>query len=92
MAVELATAFAGYAAVALANAGLYETQAALARQMAEAMESRAVIEQAKGILVAQWRISPEEALEVLSHASQTGNRNLRDVARALVDSAQAKPE
>ena len=42
-AVELATTFANYAAVAMANAHLYDTTAALATQMAQAMESRSVI-------------------------------------------------
>jgi GAF domain-containing protein len=88
-AVELAKTFAGYAAVALANASLYETTAALARQMSEAMASRAVIEQAKGILVAQKQISPEEAFEVLTRASQAANRKLRDIAQAMVDGAHS---
>ncbi|MCU1601341.1 MAG: hypothetical protein JWO22_2050 [Frankiales bacterium] len=91
-AVELARTFAGYAAVALANASLYDTTAALARQMAAAMASRAVIEQAKGILVAQRGISPEEAFQVLSRASQTANRKLRDIAQAMVDGARSSPE
>ncbi|MCU1596004.1 MAG: hypothetical protein JWO12_3396, partial [Frankiales bacterium] len=88
-AVELAKTFAGYAAVALANASLYETTVALAKQMAEAMASRAVIEQAKGILVAQQKISPAQAFQVLSRASQSANRKLRDIAQAMVDGAHA---
>jgi GAF domain-containing protein len=87
-AVATAESFAGYAAVALANAHLYSTTAALARQMAEAMSSRAVIEQAKGILIGQRRCSPEEAFQILSRASQAANRKLRDIAQGIVDSAQ----
>lgn len=87
-AVAMGRTFAGYAAVALANAHLYETTSALAEQMAEAMRSRAVIEQAKGILIAQQRIDPEAAFEVLSRASQVGNRKLRDLAQRIVDGAQ----
>ena len=52
-AIELARTFAGYAAVAIANARLYQATATLAEDMRRAMETRAVIEQAKGILVAQ---------------------------------------
>ena len=42
--IELAEMFAAHAAVAVANAHLYETTAALAEQMKEAMANRAVIE------------------------------------------------
>jgi GAF domain-containing protein len=89
--VELAMAFANYAAVALANTHLYETTSALATQMSQAMETRAIIEQAKGILIAQQGVSGDEAFAILSRASQTSNRKLRDIARAIVDGAQQPP-
>lgn len=82
------SAFAGYAAVALANAHLYETTSALAAQMADAMSTRAVIEQAKGVLIAQQHGSVGEAFDIVSRASQTGNRKLRDIAQAIVDAEQ----
>jgi GAF domain-containing protein len=85
--VLLAETFAGYAAVSLANAHLYDTTAALARQMQLAMESRAVIEQAKGIIMSQRRCTADEAFAILSKASQTANRKLRDVAATLVERA-----
>ena len=87
--VALARTFAGYAAVAMANAHLYATTSSLAAQMATAMSSRAVIEQAKGILIAQQRISAQAAFDVLSRASQVSNRKLREVAQAIVDKAQS---
>src|SRR5206468_3630067 len=43
-AVVLAQTFAGYGAVALANAHLYDATATLAQQLQAAMDSRAVIE------------------------------------------------
>jgi GAF domain-containing protein len=87
-AVELAEAFSSYAAVTLGNAHLYDTTATLAEQMQAAMRSRAVIEQAKGILMGGRRCSAEEAFKILSKLSQDTNRKLRDVAAALVDSVQ----
>ncbi|MEV4279673.1 GAF and ANTAR domain-containing protein [Actinoplanes xinjiangensis] len=87
-AIELAQAFAGYAAVALANAHLYDTNASLAQHLQAAMQSRAVIEQAKGILMGGRRCSAEEAFMILTRLSQDTNRKLRDVAAALVDSVQ----
>jgi GAF domain-containing protein len=89
-AILVAQTFAGYAAVALSNAHLYETAAALARHMQAAMESRAVIEQAKGIVMAERRCTADEAFAMLSRISQDSNRKLRDVAAALVARAQAR--
>ncbi|WP_430790034.1 GAF and ANTAR domain-containing protein [Actinoplanes sp. G11-F43] len=89
-AVELARAFTGYAAIALANAELYDSTAALVRQMQAAMASRAVIEQAKGIVMGQRRCGPDEAFAVLTKASQDANRKLRDVAADLVRRAHRR--
>jgi len=85
-AIELAQTFAGYAAVAIANARLYQSTATLAEDMRRAMETRAVIEQAKGILVAQHHCTPEQAFEMLTRLSQTAHRKLRDCAADLVTS------
>jgi GAF domain-containing protein len=90
-AVELARTFAGYAAVAIANARLYQNTAALAEDMRRAMETRAVIEQAKGILVAQRHCTPEQAFELLTRLSQTTHRKLRDCAADLVTSTAEPP-
>ena len=86
-AIVLAQTFAGYAAVALANAHLYDTQATLAQHLQAAMENRAVIEQAKGIIMGERRCSPDEAFQILTKLSQDTNRKLRDVAAALVANA-----
>jgi hypothetical protein len=50
-----------------------------------AMRSRAVIEQAKGILMSQRRWDAAEAFNLLAAASQRSNRKLRDIAQAIVD-------
>jgi GAF domain-containing protein len=87
-AVLTAQAFSGYAAVALANAHLYHATATLAQQMQEAMEHRAVIEQAKGMIIAARGCSAEEAFAILSKLSQNSNRKLRDIAAAMVRRGQ----
>ncbi len=66
---------------------LYESTAKLAQQLDLAMQSRAVIEQAKGILMGQRLCTADEAFTLLVDLSQRSNRKLRDVAQALVDSA-----
>jgi GAF domain-containing protein len=88
---ELATAFASYAAVALANADLYASTANLAANLQRALDSRAVIDQAKGILMRDHRISPDAAFDLLVELSNTGNRKLRDIAQDIVDDVQGDP-
>ncbi|WP_234038693.1 GAF and ANTAR domain-containing protein [Micromonospora coerulea] len=90
-ATTLAQTFAGYAAVALANIHLYDTQATLARHMQAAMANRAVIEQAKGIIMGERRCTPDEAFAILAKLSQDTNSKLRDVAAALVAKAAGPP-
>jgi transcriptional regulator with GAF, ATPase, and Fis domain len=90
-AIALAQTFARYAAVALGNAHLYDSTATLAEHMRTAMTSRAVIEQAKGIIMGQQRCDADQAFAILTKVSQDSNRKLRDVAAALVARAQQVP-
>lgn len=76
----LAQTFASYAAVAVANAALYNTTAQLAGQMKSAMDSRAVIEQAKGRIMERTGVLAEEAFKMMTTKSQHENRKLRDIA------------
>jgi GAF domain-containing protein len=87
-AVQVAQTFAGYAAVALANAALYNTTAELAQHLQQAMQSRGVIEQAKGILMGRHHCTADEAFAMLAQASQRSNRKLRDLAQAMVDGVE----
>ena len=83
-AIALAQTFAGYAAVAMANAYLYDAKATLAQHMEAAMAGRAVIEQAKGIIMGERWCTADEAFAVLNKVSQASNLTLLDVAAALV--------
>jgi GAF domain-containing protein len=85
--LESAQAFAGHAAVAVANAALFASTADLAKNLQIAMASRAVIEQAKGILMAQRRCSADEAFDLLRAASQRRNVKLRVLCQSIVESA-----
>lgn len=87
-ALGLLTLFAGYAAVAVFNATVLHGTVKQVRQMQGALESRATIEQAKGILMAQWHCSSEDAFESLVRTSQRRNVKLREVAAEIVDSAK----
>jgi GAF domain-containing protein len=89
-AIDMAETFAGHAAVAVANAHLYETTAALADQMKQAMATRAVIEQAKGIIMRDRGCTADEAFDALVKLSQEAHVKLREVAQRLVDQTTHK--
>lgn len=85
--VQVAEAFASYAGVALANAGLYHSAVEETGHLREAMRTRAVIEQAKGIVMTTRHCTAEEAFELLVRTSQAQNRKLHEIATDLVDRA-----
>jgi GAF domain-containing protein len=72
----IAVVFAAHAAVAMANGREAE-------QLRWAVETRDVIGQAKGILMAREHISEDQAFDMLRRASQRLNIKLRDVARDI---------
>jgi len=74
------------ASVALDNATLYVASANLARGLTSALETRGVIERAKGILMAREAMDDDAAFEVLKRASQRENVKLHDIAARIVES------
>ena len=52
-----------------------------------ALQSQPVIEQAKGLLMAQHGCTPDQAFAMLTQAAQRENRKLRDIARAMIEGA-----
>jgi GAF domain-containing protein len=88
-AVRAATIFAEYAAVAVANAHSYESATTLVERMRHAARTRAIIDQAKGILMGRHAMTTEAALDVLILAARRSGRPLRDVADAVVTESQA---
>ena len=88
---EAATAVAGAVAVAVVNADAHDRLAEHARNMRVAMESRAVIEQAKGVLMAQRGVDAGQAFDILRDASQRYNRKLRDIAAGIVATTTESP-
>lgn len=56
-------------------------------QLRQALDSRAVIDRALGMVMALTPCPAEQAWQVLVETSQHGNTKLRDVAAALVGTA-----
>ena len=82
--VALGEDVASWLALAVSNAeAAARTEEDLAH-MRKAMMSRAVIEQAKGILMERHKVTDDQAFTILTHASQQTNVKLRDVAADLV--------
>jgi GAF domain-containing protein len=80
------TVLAAAAAIVLANASAYWEASQLSEQLSEAMKSRAVIEQAKGVLMARSpELDADGAFDVLRRASQRENVKLREIAQRIVD-------
>ena len=75
---QLLAAHAAVAAVAAEKSG----------QLRSALRSRDVIGQAKGILMERYKITADQAFEVLIQASQRSNRKLHVVAEDLTTTGQ----
>ena len=57
------------------------------QQLRQALASQPLIEQAKGMLMAQHGCTADEAFDMLREASMRANRKLRDLAAAIVQSS-----
>jgi GAF domain-containing protein len=85
--VRIGELFSRPAAVTVANALLLEESRRLTEQLGRALGSRAVIDQAIGILMSRGGIGDAEAFETLKRMSQSSGNRVADVARQLVDQA-----
>jgi GAF domain-containing protein len=81
-----------------AAAALFTAHAAVAfgaarerQQFEEALASRDLIGQAKGILMAQSKVTSDEAFSLLRRASQRMNKKLTAVAQQIVDATAPSP-
>jgi GAF domain-containing protein len=83
-----ATRFGPYAAVAAGNLHAYQSARDRADHLQAALESRGVIDQAKGILMARHKLTADQAFQVLAQMSMRTNRKLRAVANDLVHTGE----
>jgi AmiR/NasT family two-component response regulator len=66
------------------NASKLRQQQQLSEQLQEALESRVVIEQAKGITAHKHAVSVDQAYQLMRRHARTNNASLRLVAEAIV--------
>jgi transcriptional regulator with GAF, ATPase, and Fis domain len=76
--------FASYGAVVAGNMLVYESALDRAKNLEAALVSRAVIDQAKGILMERFKLTPDQAFRALARVSMDTNRKVRDVAERFV--------
>jgi GAF domain-containing protein len=84
---QLALRFARQASATLANVEIHDRTVTLVTQLNEALGSRSVIDQARGILIARTGCTADEAIDTLKQRSQRENRKLRDIAIEIVADA-----
>jgi hypothetical protein len=82
---EIGLILAAHASVAARTVDERSTLESLGRDLQQALLSREVIGQAKGILMERLEVTPEDAFDLLRRSSQQLNMKLRDVARALAE-------
>jgi GAF domain-containing protein len=80
----VATRFALYAAIAAGNMHAYQNARSMADNLQAALESRAIIDQAKGVLMERFKLTADQAFQVLVRTSMSTNRKVRDLAEHLV--------
>ena len=87
----VARRFADEASRALALAVRLAERSEMSAHLQAALASRAVIDQALGIIMGQNRCTADEAFEVLRTISQNRNVKLRDVAADMVTAVSGQP-
>jgi GAF domain-containing protein len=85
---SVGTRFGPYAAVAAGNLYAYQSARDLASNLQTALESRAVIDQAKGVLIERYKLTPDQAFQLLARVSMNANRKVRDIADHLVHTGE----
>jgi hypothetical protein len=83
----------GQALADIATVGLLQQRAIRARdvlteQLQAALNSRVLIEQAKGLLAERLQVDVEQAFTILRSTARNRNQRLSDLAQALVDGTE----
>jgi GAF domain-containing protein len=86
--VALLLLYVTAATAAIANARRYARARELAQQLGQALDSRAVIDQAIGVLMTQTGMTADQAFAELSRRSQRANVKVREIAARLVADPQ----
>jgi GAF domain-containing protein len=81
---RLVARLADYAVVPVSNMYLYRSAVERAEHLEVALDSRGVIDQAKGILMERYKLTADQAFQALARRSMERNVRVREVADRLV--------
>jgi len=82
--LRVATTFADIATGYLTHASAARQQQRTAEQLQQALNTRLIIEQAKGVLAVKRETSVDDAFQILRKYARDHNARIHDVARAVV--------
>lgn len=83
--VRLGQALADVATIGILHHRLLERQEIITTQLQTALNSRVIIEQAKGVLAERLRVSISDAFGVLRAYARSNNRKILAVATGIID-------
>ena len=86
--IRLAQALADVATIGLLQARAIRQRDTLAEQLQTALNSRVVIEQAKGVIAERRHLDMDQSFTLLRGTARTNNRRLSELARAVVDGSE----
>ncbi|HEU5109377.1 MAG TPA: GAF and ANTAR domain-containing protein [Micromonosporaceae bacterium] len=86
--IRLAQALADVATIGLLQARAIRQRDTLAEQLQTALNSRVVIEQAKGVIAERHHVDVDQSFTLLRSTARTHNRRLSELARAVVDGSE----
>ena len=87
-AMEIGAILAAHASLAARAVGERASLQQLDQHLQEALLSRDVIGQAKGILMERLKLTPDKAFEILKNSSQRLNLKLREVAHNVTETGE----
>jgi hypothetical protein len=82
---SLAALLASLGGTAISNAAEYGEARRTALQLSDSVEARALVDQAKGVLMQALACSPYDALDRMREISQTHGLKVTDVARKVIE-------
>jgi hypothetical protein len=83
--LQLVSLLAAFGGASVASASRYGDAQRTASQLQEAIDARAMVDQAKGILMHAFGCDADQAFEKLRHISQTQHVKLTEVARQIIE-------
>jgi signal transduction protein with GAF and PtsI domain len=86
--IKILQAVANQAAVAIENTKLVRRS----NEMQEALDSRKIIERAKGVLMREKRIAEDEAFRILQRQSMNTRKSMKEIAEAVILASEIRRE